>query len=105
MSKALVAEETKTKKKGDYPLYINTKLEIQLLARLYEQMSDLQMDMGLIRKVPAKFQVEGMATRTQQLLEQAMKKSEKVDEALTRAYAVLEGKFKVVVPNVQPRKH
>ena len=91
--------------KNHLTLSFTLKFEVQTLAAMYRQMSDLQMDMGLIRKVPAKFQVEGMATRTQQLLEQAMKKSEKVDEALTRAYAVLEGKFKVVVPNVQPRKH
>jgi len=98
VSKALVAEETKTKKKGDYPLYINTKLEIQLLARLYEQMSDLQMDLGVLRKVPAKFQLESMSTRTQQLLDDAMKKNTRVGVALAEAFKVLDGKF-IKVPD------
>ena len=86
-------------------LHYMLKFEIQLLGNLHKQLTDLQMDLGLLRKVPAKFQVEGMATRSQQLLEDAMKKSERVDAALTKAFAVLDGKYKVVADRGSPPKH
>lgn len=86
------------------PLNRTTKFEMQLLANLYKQLSDLQMDMGLIRKVATKFTLEGTSAQTQQALEQAMQRSVRRDDALNRAFAVLDGKFKVL-PDATTVKH
>jgi hypothetical protein len=72
------------------------RYEIEVLGNLYARLATLQMDLGLIRKVPAKLQIEGMASRTQQVLQDAMSRSRRVDEALTKAFQVLEGKFQTV---------
>lgn len=100
VSKAIHAENTILKGLTDRKL----RFELQLLGNLYVQLADLQMDLGLLRKVPQKLQIEGMASRTQVLLQTAMQKSRRVDEALSKAFAVLDGKFSVV-PEDAERKH
>jgi hypothetical protein len=98
VSKAMHLEKQQPKR--DYQL----RFEMELLGNLYVRLSTLQMDLGLLRKVPAKLQIEGMASRTQELLANAMSRSRRVDEALTKAFAVLDGKFSVV-PEDATRKH
>jgi len=92
VSKAIHHESTVFKDMLDR----KTRFELELLGNLYVKLGQLQMDLGLLRKVPQKVHIEGMASRTQQLLEQAMQKSSKVDMALSQAFAVLDGKFSVV---------
>lgn len=96
VSKALAAEETNH---GLHPLTAGVKLEVQTLGTLYKQLSDLQMDLGLLRKVPQRLQIEGGAARAQQALEQAMQRSLRVEQALAQAFDVIDGKFNVVAPD------
>jgi hypothetical protein len=78
--------------------------EIALLGDLYAKLAELQMDLGILRKVPQKMQIEGMASRTQQLLETAMQRSHNVEMALSKAFEVLDGKFRVVSDDAK-RQH
>lgn len=99
VSKALIDEEkhgsisVKTGKL--YKLNTMNRFEIQLLGELYDKLASLQMDLGLLRKVPAKFQISGAAASTQALLEQALQRDDRVGNALAEAFNVLDGKFKV----------
>lgn len=90
-----------------HPGLLDRKLryEIQVLNNLYANLATLQMDLGILRKVPAKLQIEGMASRTQQTLQEAMDRSNRVDAALSKAFAVLEGKFHTVPDDEPKRKH
>lgn len=102
VSKAMRAEDANNPM---LPLSRSTKFEVQLLGNLYKQLSDLQMDLGLLRKVPAKLQIEGGAARAQQALEQAMQRSSRVEQALSKAFDVIDGKFNVVPTDASPVKH
>jgi hypothetical protein len=82
-----------------------TRYEVELLGNLYTKLADLQMDLGLLRKVPAKLQIEGLASRTQQRLQEAMNKSNRVDAALNRAFSIIEGKFTAEAGDDSNRKH
>lgn len=81
------------------------RFEVELLGGLYVKLAELQMDLGLIRKVPQKLQIEGLASRTQQRLQEAMDRSNRVDAALNKAFSIIEGKFSTVKSDESNRKH
>lgn len=67
--------------------------EISLLTEIYSQLLEMQMEMGLVKRVRKEFSLDIVASKAQIAVENAMRVNSKVETALREAYKIIEGEF------------
>jgi hypothetical protein len=70
--------------------------ELELLAKMYSQLLELQMEVGLVKRAPQEVSFEIAASKAQVALENAMQTDRTVESALREAYKIIESEYTVV---------